>query len=331
METFKNIFTNTKEYTIHKKNTFLQWYNQKISPKPPYSINLMWLNNELDKDRNYVYHSNDLEVVQENLIKPIMQWAEKNPRAHINFWYDSKLTTYKALNNTRQLITQNTQNGVYPPITFCDIQKLKKIAQNPEAFSDDTPVFWRADLADVIAGVETVKKNKKPFISSDLDVQPINEAEMFSCSTMRNLKKFGTVMNGNGNYYYENQFHITTNYNKNLLKALNFALIKLSLEQYKQNNITPQCVYYNYQPMFRYLYHLENWHKLSTKDGQLYDKKIHGLAPLLEEKSWTIQDRRTIAIPTKKMTVPKSQGNYDGRTYTANREDRALLKEICDE
>src|SRR3990167_9728705 len=197
-----------------------------------YSINVMWINRNLNADQKYIYPTKDRAELYEKLINPIVQWAIKNPGRTVNLWYDSQVTTVTAINNTKYLIwLEQLQQLRFTTVVLKDIRDLQKVRECPKCVASYLPVYFRADLLRVIATLEMVKKQPNEyFIYADLDMEPISDSELFDSETKAKLVRYGLVLADadssesgvcNG---WENGFHMVDPKNTIMLSAMNDIL-----------------------------------------------------------------------------------------------------------
>ena len=116
----------------------IQLSNKVIANNYEYSINLMWINNKFNPDNVWVYPAWNKRpdiLFQVNLLK----WIENNPKAAINFWFDSVFvneaqikstqTVFDFLNNTYK----RRQNNKISLKDIRDLKIIKKNARTPSS------------------------------------------------------------------------------------------------------------------------------------------------------------------------------------------------------
>lgn len=314
-----------------------------------YTVNFMWINRSLNTDQQFITPAVDKHELQEKDLQGVLKWAEKTQYGLVTLWYDSAVTTQKAVEKTKQVI-QNSESlwsrllGKRAPIQMRDVRTLEYVKNNPEAFSEELPVYFRADLLRVVATVERLEKERYPyFVYNDLDIEDtFNHKELFDPQTQEYLRKYGIVCREYG-HRFENQFHIVSKHKKNLLEALKWAIIELNIARAQyivQNNYDtrylrlPEMVYCSYQFMFRYFYALEGYGTLiNTYTKKPYNKNRDGLksfgipeldidtlALMVKDKNSPIRHPRSDNrveeyyivpwVPTKEVNFPPMKGNY---------------------
>lgn len=274
-----------------------------------YTINLMWINNELIPEQQFIYPTNSLTELETKFLHPIVQWSNLNPKAVIHIWFDSATTSDNAVSNTwNLLVSKIEQLNIQGILEFLDIRELPLVQQHPDIFSEKTPIYFRVDLLRAISAMHMIRAKETPcFVYADLDVKPLAEEELFDQETIAYLQKYGIVMAHSERHGFENSFQIISNHNKFLIEAMSWALIELNVrraynglhDDFYYRNTTqkmpfpPTIVYESYPSMFDYFYSLAGWGSLYTVMGienhrndrnnhlrkRAYDKKCDGLVP----------------------------------------------------
>lgn len=163
----------------------LNAYEKHLKIKPSkipddYSINLMWLNRTLDETKPFI----DSSQTEADLIEKVLSWGKKwkenNPDAEVAIWYDSEFVTPEALKNTQAVLDKlklAQQDGSYH-IKLKDIRDIDIVKNNPDAFSDFIPIYYRVDLMKLIICVNEIEVNsKQAAIFTDMDVGEKRKAE----------------------------------------------------------------------------------------------------------------------------------------------------------
>ncbi|MBF0207457.1 MAG: hypothetical protein HQK53_11265 [Oligoflexia bacterium] len=259
-----------------------------------YSINLMWVGKNLNRKQMYIYPARngskkDLNV---KFLKHIFEWAKVTRRDGIVYlWYDSEMTTAKAVENTQSLINKiKSKHPDWADIVFKDVRSLPEVVKNIDVFSENVPVFFRIDLLRAIAAYRVLTSGESQyFVHADLDVRPLSKRELFDQETREELINFGIVMADGKPLEFENSFQIIGNGKPNLLLAMKKGIIDINIgraqhilgggrwidvdkEEDEKDN-TPgdthpleQVVYDSYRSMFCYFYLLENWGQFQFRD-----------------------------------------------------------------
>lgn len=273
--------------------------NEKDDNYINYSINLMWIFKDKDPQEKYVF-----PVKYENKeIEPVIKgWATKNTDAPIVFWYDSKQVSPDQISNSQDLFNSLNKTLERKPgkeITLRDVQTLAKAQEEPEVFSDRTPLYFRVDILRVMAAIpyiESCGDNKCFFVYADISVDPMSKAQLFDKKTTEKLAKYGALFAKGptslgvslGTFGVEHIFHIISNNKPKLLEALKTVTIDLNIERAKnalqgkldtkvkpQTNALQELIYESIPRLFEYFYHLEGLGEI-LKNGVKYDKAVHG-------------------------------------------------------
>ncbi len=283
-----------------------------------YTINLMWINRDLQTQKSLFQDKED--AFAQSCLSNVYRWATCNPKSTINLWFDSTLTPEHTVKHTQSIIAEHMKK--YPraaPIILKDIRELAHVEKHPDVFSDKTPVYFRADLLRVIAGLETVRRSKRNncFVYADFDVTPMVKKDLFDVLTKQNLQKYGMVMADGGELPFENSFYMLTAHAPNLLKSIELTLVELNIyraynalkgEFYHINhhkiaslsfldkmayysltwllgaNTKPidhlqQAVYDSHLWMFWHFYHTQKLGTLKIDANTMYNEETNGLEP----------------------------------------------------
>jgi hypothetical protein len=235
-----------------------------------YEINLMWIN----KDKcDFLFCD---EEKTKNVINIALRWAEKNPEAKIIIWYDSEFinSPETAVKNSSKLIKDKTKNE---QIVFKNIRELDLVKKHESVFSNELPVYFRADLLREIIIFEVLNNNKTNcFVYTDIDIKPMTKKQLFDDETVYHLKKYGFILARTAKGNVENGFQMIVK-NDIAIKAIKDILIDFPItlaESYlnpseeqlnlksKHNNIyekkLPELIFYTFRQMFKYFYFLKN-------------------------------------------------------------------------
>jgi hypothetical protein len=211
------------EFAFKMHHPYIYEVSAQEIPDQNYSLNFVWVNlNPQDRVRNLAQNifGEELDSIEneEELKKTftfkLSKWAEKNPHAEINLWYDSTLVTEKARTNTfakMQHIAQQKQGGLH----LRDVRRLpilKEMQEIEHLFHPGTPVYFRVDLLKALITDYMLDSTmtKKPYcVVSDIDVEPMNKKEIFDKRTLESLRTVGYVFNApQGMGEMENNFFI---------------------------------------------------------------------------------------------------------------------------
>lgn len=299
---------------------------------PQYSINLIWINRKLQTSQTYIYPS---EVENDKkYFNTIITWAKKNPDSTIHLWFDSRTTQPEAVKNTQAAFNEEVAKfgKNIAKIELNNIRDLSIVKKNPDIFSENMPVYFRADLLRAVLAEEILRQNKTGcFVYTDFDVKPLTKAELFDKKTLENLKKYHFVMAKETNRLgFENSFQIFT-YDETLLKAASTMLIEANLmrarsflEELRHGNFFAkdsmalkiyraghqENIFYSYPLMYAYWAQLQNKEPLFLPCADKpFDEKRD--ASKLDEITQVIMLRSSakdyiarFPIPTKQISIP---------------------------
>lgn len=280
-----NYFKSLVNFTHQAYHTCQGYYHYFYHPTPKiskYSINLMWINNQLDHNQKLIFPEQVAPNLKKNTIETILDWAKKNQHSQVNVWFDSKLVTKQAIKNTLDLISlERLKYQSIAIIKLKDVRKLKLVKDHPEVFTAKIPVYFRVDLSRVIVITHTInKKRDLCFVYSDLDILALSRNQIFTYKTLNLLEKYHFVLaKANSNLGFENGFKIFK-YDQSLVNGLQEAIIGPCLlsayEFSKQNDMAnnqlkrvyfQETVFRAYPDLFNYLAKTNNlpYIKIPTK------------------------------------------------------------------
>ena len=273
-----------------------------------YTINLMWINRDLNEQQLFIHPSKDEASLNKNFLDPVFEWAFLHKDTVVNIWFDSAFISPQAIKNTQAALANRLVRLKEKPIATIllrDIRTLHKVAAHSNVFSNKIPVYFRVDLARIIIALELLSTSPKPtfFVYADVDMKPLTPEELFDLETMQKLKKYGFIMANKqtaepGYETFENGFQIISNINPNLLEAISFVIVDLNIARainalagqfFDLKNHDPmkslqEAVYASYGIMFKYFWSLDKknpWKLQVLTNGKFrdYDKKTDGLKP----------------------------------------------------
>lgn len=298
------------------------FFKQKRDSNYPkeYCINLMWINKKLKQPQASIFPNYSFSSYK----KTICEWHRLNPGAKINIWYDSLMITQEAVKNTIGLIGK-----VSDLISLKDIRELKIVKKNAQVFSDDIPVYFRADILRIIIAKNLLKENTNLyFVYSDLDIKPLSKKDLFDRVTLKELDRYSIIMAHEYNLMnFENGFFIA-NYNKNLIKSMslylkvNIKIANQALSHTTRNKalaLISECGFANLDILFSYKHYLDGHGKIILDSQQEYDINRDGLDPLvsgsvLASKFKFVSDCKTVNksnfVSTKKINIPPCGKKY---------------------
>lgn len=149
--------------------------------------------------------------IKETKTYGIIKWAEANPGTSINLWFDSALTTQKAVQNTFNTL-QKLSESRNCNMHLRDIRQLKNIPEQIlYSLHPGTQVYFRVDILKALIAEHMMKsseENARYFVFTDFDITPQNRDELFDTKTMTYfLNEFGYV-GGSWGICFENNFFI---------------------------------------------------------------------------------------------------------------------------
>jgi|ERR1700733_465773 len=335
-------------FSFNMLNFFTKDPTTAVNYPKEYSINLMWINRQAYANQEYIYPATKENNFGKEFLDTTLKWAKQNPEGTINLWFDSLLTTKEAIQNTQECINQEILkcHNRISKIELKDIRQLTRVHKNPEIFSTEIPVYFRADLSRAIVAEEMIRQNKNSyFVYADFDVKPMTKIQLFDRKTLDLLNKYNFVMAKTANKLgFENGFQIFT-YNEKLLKAMRLMLIKANilrahtfLEEAKEkedpNSILNNArvwkiqeigfqenVFYSYPLMYTYFCQLQNTGSLMlSKSNTSYNKDrddkdvLNNYAKIIMCHSSALVHMSNFPMPTKQVSVPPTTSAYNELT-----------------
>ena len=260
-----------------------------------YSVNLMWVNRDLNNEQRYIHPAKDEETLRKNFLNHIFEWAKASQGGVVNLWFDSAMIPAEAIRSTQILIDDYVRdNQGMAPIALRDVRTIPKVVEHSEIFGVKVPVYFRVDLLRAIIAVHILTSGETNcFVYGDLDMKPLSQEQLFDDETRQNLKKYGIVMacgfclgvmvGSSFSSRIENGFMMISNDNANLLEAFKWVVIEPNIRRaYNalQGQFFPweqgfhglreepgpmkalqESVYLSYPTMFEYFYSLEGYGK----------------------------------------------------------------------
>lgn len=241
----------------------------------------------------------DWKKIKKSFTYRISKWADINPGAQINLWYDSALVTQQAQQKTFEMMRGISESrGVN--LTLRDIRQLSNIGgEIGNSLHPGTQVYYRVDILKALIADHMISSedSSKYCVVSDVDVQPMSPQQMLDQRTVEYLSSTGYVFNrvsllGN----FENSFFIFNKENENLKKVHYKTIIKrtaaniTSLRQYPiGTGLRPDYIL----------------------DAQFVFKQYaHFRRRMKESESW--EGSNELAVPRKVVQCPRSQFNFGG-------------------
>lgn len=231
-------------YRMNHPNIFRSGHSHV--PACDYTLNFLWVNLEpQDRVQNVAQnifrdglglYENDEIIIDPNLLRQyqkteqslegealqrwsrikktysykIARWAEANPNAQINLWFDSALVTEKALRNTFEMMKLIAKSrGVN--IRLRDIRVMPNITgEIKKSLHPGTQLYYRVDMLKVLIADYMISSEEKSkyCVVSDFDVEPMTPEQLFDDRTLTYLSSNGYVFNRVGVSNFENSFFI---------------------------------------------------------------------------------------------------------------------------
>lgn len=216
-------------------------YNNNSGIISKYSINLMWINKPEHTNKTFIAPYNDKDL-KFKLLDPVIKWAEANPNASINLWYDSAYTTEEAIKNTQNILQGIAKEKKIANIKLKDIRKISVVKDNPNVFSKQLPIYFRIDLLKLIIIVDEIENGQQDSaIFADLDVSTelkngslMTKNTLFDPMIMRQLNECGGLLLGRADDDFccdpDIQFIQLIN-NPDMIYAIKLAIINVNLER----------------------------------------------------------------------------------------------------
>lgn len=284
-----------------------------------YSINLMWINkNKMTAQQQFLL-GDSKEDFYKNFVEPVAKWAKANTGSTINIWFDGTLATEGAIERSSLALQRALDGTSHGKIIFRDVRSIKTVQENPQAFSETIPVYFRVDLLRALAAEHILSsKETKFFVYGDIDMIPLSRQRIFDKRTIDFLNEYGFVMAQGGCSGFENGFYILNGANEQFMKSHREAIIDINLKEALEDPscIQEQQVYASYPGMFFHILYatgrysklrLTKHTELSTilKNSTCYDSYFLFRARdcFARNKCYKIFPRKPVILPTSHFGV----------------------------
>lgn len=198
-----------------------------------YSINLMWINKQLNTNQKYIFVLEDdsLKELQDKYLNFINDWCIKNPNIIIKVWYNSNTTTQRSIQNTRDAMDKSYPNN--KNYDFVDLMSIKSIrdANDKQLQNEYISLYFKTDLFRIMVAYDDIANSGiNNSIFANINMPAITKDELFDKNTIENLNFYGTVMSCNlsencGTLGFENSFFIIANKpNTRILESVHFYI-----------------------------------------------------------------------------------------------------------
>lgn len=171
------------------------------------AVNLVFINPRFHttKDGWYFIGSgspkNQLADFNTTIVQPIVEVAHQNPYAAIIFWLDEKMMSAEVFMRSQQLSCQLLRkfNVDISRVFLRSIRELPEVKAAPEVFSSEIPVYWRCDIARILAALFAAEEmGVKNSFYQDLDMRIGASKALLTEETLSDLEKFGIIFADNG-------------------------------------------------------------------------------------------------------------------------------------
>jgi len=190
----------------------------------------------------------------------LSKWADANPGAQMNLWYDSALVTQQAQKQTFEMISEIAQSRKVD-LRLRDIRILPNIEGEIQlSLHPATPIYYRVDLLKALITdymMSSPEEKSKYCVISDIDVEPMPQQQLFDQRTLNYLSSYGYVFHRYG-FSAENDFLIFNKDKEDIQKIHHETVIQyIEYLINEQRNYEPngseyelgaQCVYNRYRP-----------------------------------------------------------------------------------
>lgn len=261
-----------------------------------YSIHLMWICYDY-KSKPQPLFPFPKEIILSEYLSKVFWWARKNPNTNVYLWYDSEFVDQRAPGITLSMVSEEHPE-LASRIILKDIRELDLVQKNSQYFLAKERLWFRVDLARMIAVYEWLKKNSDEMaIYADFDVFPMKETEIFDPIARFHLKTYGAVSGAvfKWNNYENSFFIIDGRYSKTMELFLHEAIEKSFRDENSQTCFKHYCSFFsNLQVSV-----VGNTKRLD------YPMKVVPV-PLMQNKSW-LSDRNL----SEKFDLPPGVNVYD--------------------
>lgn len=175
---------------------------EAISPDL-YSLNFLWIHKDARSSGRGHFMGEKDELLESEIINPILEWQSKQPKAKINYWYDGKFIEKQQLEITADLLAK--KNVILENVLFRDIRSIPLVADNPDLFDEKVAIYFRVDVAKALIGYHVLNETKYA-VNVDTDVAAIVNEQLFDEKTIFDLENFGFVMGAANLANKENSF-----------------------------------------------------------------------------------------------------------------------------
>lgn len=180
-----------------------------------HSINLIWLNRQLDPDQPLIFKEHYGEDHEDHgfgnkptadytkVLDAALGWCTECPNAQVTIWYDSEVTTQQQVDNTIARF-QDMAADPNASIQLQDIRTLSIVQANPDIFSQDMGLYFKIDLLKLILPYYDISERAFDYsVVTDLGVEPMPESQLLSEEYVSRLTDHGVLTSGKENGFIQ--------------------------------------------------------------------------------------------------------------------------------
>jgi len=321
------------------------------SPVDNYSINFLCLNFVTYENQPYIRSGSDKEELEDYFFKNLYDWAVANPEAKINIWFDGDVVSEYSVKNTQKFIENNFPD--VSNIVLKDIRSLQSANNILNTLGYKGDIAWaKEELLEATIAIEDVLSGRSYSIFGSLievaeyrdgfNLHRLSKEELFNDESISDLQKFGLHIKDQ----FEIRCRIFGGNTDGLPELLSSKWLRPNTEKLQKKlrgvdcccnscstNIDElqQVIYFSYQAMFAYFYHIADFGKLYVEKfdpksnkfvTSVYDKFKHGFEPFGSDRrkfidtfrgydKLPVSSRNYVWAPTKKIAYPKATLMYN--------------------
>lgn len=350
----ENKLYNAYHQSIKRTQLIKKYLTKKqfeTSHKESYSLNIIWLNHRLNKHQQHIHPAQNSDEVAKMFFDPIILWATANPKATINIWFDSYVTTAQAVSCSKKRLYKAVQDLEHAKIIFKDVRSIPYVQKHAKIFSPNIYTYHQKMLLSTITALHEIRSGSvcytimAPFLQmveykDFFNLKTFSRNEIFNYETLKDLKNYGVSFIPKAHMLKA----VLSNKNPEALELLEKRWLKPVIEKTYEslddnhclNNcclnakkVLEQIVFLSYPPMFKYFYHRTNLGTLYV-NNEAYSQEKHGLSPLgINRLKHNFQfepganlppiELGSVWIPTKNVELPRAELAYDDNDPIRNK------------
>jgi hypothetical protein len=166
-------------------------------------VNQVFVNKKIrkKKDGPYFLGTGDTDKEQERdfekvIIEPIVEYSSKKGIDAYLFWLAFDLVEPEQVESSRNHICKIVKEKKvrWEHIFYLDLERIEEIISNPEVFNEGVPVYWRADLARLLATLYSVEVFGADFgFYIDFDMRIISLQSVLTPEVREKIDRFAWV------------------------------------------------------------------------------------------------------------------------------------------